>query len=643
LTGSETRRHGIRVGALAAGIAALLFTVLVSGNGQAAVGDNSITYHDRAGGLFASLALDASGNPVVSSQDFFDGDLKVLHCDDPNCVGGNESITSPDTAGDVGWYTSLALDARGNPVVSYYDLTNGDLKVLHCNDANCAGGNESMTSPDTRGDVGAFTSLVLDASGNPVVSYHDGTNGNLKVLHCNDANCAGGNESITSPDTAGNVGMFTSLVLDGSGRPVVSYYDYTNGDLKVLHCLNANCSGANIIPAPDTAGDVGTHTALVLDADGYPVVTYFDATQSRVKVLHCGDAVCFFRSRMSFASLDPLLAGPIIGTSLALDSAGFPVISYGVSGETAALAVVRCNDTNCEGGNESFGTPDRGLWPSMALDANGLPVVAFHAGVLGVLHCGTPSCIPPPPPTSTPTLTPTSTPVPPTATPTSTPVPPTATPTNTPVPPTATPTNTATPTATPTNTPTSTATATSTGGSTNTPTSTATATSTGGSTNTPTSTATATSTGGSTNTPTSTATATSAGGATSTPTSTATATSAGGATSTPTSTATATSAVGATNTPTRTATVTSGGGSSSASPTGTPVAVSTVLAATVVPGNTLSATPPSGNVAPGAVQAPDTGQGGGSAGSGGRWFAFALLLAGGGAAAAIGAGLRRVR
>ncbi len=568
MTGSETRRHGIRVGALAAGIAALLFTVLVSGNGQAAVGDNSITYHDRAGGLFASLALDASGNPVVSSQDFFDGDLKVLHCDDPNCVGGNESITSPDTAGDVGWYTSLALDARGNPVVSYYDLTNGDLKVLHCNDANCAGGNESMTSPDTRGDVGAFTSLVLDASGNPVVSYHDGTNGNLKVLHCNDANCAGGNESITSPDTAGNVGMFTSLVLDGSGRPVVSYYDYTNGDLKVLHCLNANCSGANIIPAPDTAGDVGTHTALVLDADGYPVVTYFDATQSRVKVLHCGDAVCFFRSRMSFASLDPLLAGPIIGTSLALDSAGFPVISYGVSGETAALAVVRCNDTNCEGGNESFGTPDRGLWPSMALDANGLPVVAFHAGVLGVLHCGTPSCIPPPPPTSTPTLTPTSTPVPPTATPTSTPVSPTATPTNT-----------ATPTATPTNTPTSTATATSTGGSTN----------------------------------------------------------------TPTSTATATSASGATSTPTRTATVTSGGGSSSASPTGTPVAVSTVLAATVVPGNTLSATPPSGNVAPGAVQAPDTGQGGGSAGSGGRWFAFALLLAGGGAAAAIGAGLRRVR
>ena len=85
-------------------------------------------------------------------------------------------------------YTSIVLDASGFPVVSYYDFTNKDLRVLHCGDDNRYAGN-NIATVDSTGEVGAWTSIVLDASGFPVISYRDDTNTILKVVHCVNANC----------------------------------------------------------------------------------------------------------------------------------------------------------------------------------------------------------------------------------------------------------------------------------------------------------------------------------------------------------------------------------------------------------------------------------------------------------------------
>ena len=194
-----------------------------------------------------------------------------------SAAGGFNTITSPDTRSNAGEYTSLALDTAGNPVVSY--ARGGSLHILHCDDPGCDGFGDNISNLNRSAQ---FTSLVLDSAGHPVVSYYAGSD--LEVLHCGNPDCTSGN-SITAPDTAGDVGQYTSLALDTAGNPVVSYYDWTNRNLKILHCGNANCTSDNSITAPDTVGDVGALTSIALDASGDPVVGYYDRTNGALKIL----------------------------------------------------------------------------------------------------------------------------------------------------------------------------------------------------------------------------------------------------------------------------------------------------------------------------------------------------------------------
>ena len=132
------------------------------------------------------------------------------------------NIGTLDSGGDVGAFSSIAVDASGNPHISYYDNINKDLKY-----AVKSSNIWTITTVDPDGDAGALSSIAVDASGNPHISYFDGTNFDLKYAVLSD-----GVWIIETVDSDGDVGVLSSIAVDSSNRLHISYYDNMKYDLK---------------------------------------------------------------------------------------------------------------------------------------------------------------------------------------------------------------------------------------------------------------------------------------------------------------------------------------------------------------------------------------------------------------------------
>ncbi|MCD6384159.1 hypothetical protein J7M23_00115 [Candidatus Sumerlaeota bacterium] len=135
---------------------------------------------------------------------------------------------------------SMCFDATGKLTIAYYYSTDGDLKVWHDVNDNLISDTGELTIIDSSGNVGSSPSLGFSTDGYAVVSYYDGDNYDLKLWYDGNGNFQSDPGEIRIIDSTGRVGRYSSLAFDNSGKVNVSYFDGSNGRIKLWHDTNGD-------------------------------------------------------------------------------------------------------------------------------------------------------------------------------------------------------------------------------------------------------------------------------------------------------------------------------------------------------------------------------------------------------------------
>ncbi|MEY2446249.1 MAG: hypothetical protein QOE00_2829, partial [Ilumatobacteraceae bacterium] len=194
-------------------------------------------------GLYTSIEMSA-GLPTIAFYDASTERVMVKRCVNLDCTGGTAPTAVVTTTGVSEQHLSLAIDASGFPVISYLDPGLGLVAIAHCVDATCTGAPSEHTLADPSGPLlePVYSSIVL-GNGIPTVSYYDSGSDSLRVGRCIDATCVDTLVSIADQTN----GAYTSIALGTDGYPVISSYDQSlNRDLVITRCVDPFCSPRRI-------------------------------------------------------------------------------------------------------------------------------------------------------------------------------------------------------------------------------------------------------------------------------------------------------------------------------------------------------------------------------------------------------------
>ncbi|MDP6562685.1 MAG: putative Ig domain-containing protein, partial [Candidatus Thalassarchaeum sp.] len=271
--------------------------------------DSSTTY---VGYSLNDLEIDSSGNLHISFTGWStpgtdDSWVKYAYHD-----GASWSIETLQSFMDFNnpvLHTSLDLDSSDLPHISYYDHVNDTLRYTHYNGTSWV--DETVTTDDSN-DNGRYNSIALDSNDYPRISYRNESSDDLQLAVWNGAEWA-----IETVDSTNNVGSWTSIAIDSNDRPRIAYEYDSGADLRYATHDGSSWSIQNIESIDSVNGYIG----LTLDILDRPRIAYWDDTND--------DAMLAYNNSYGWVKVDTQALGNVGQyVSIDLDSNGTAYMAY---------------------------------------------------------------------------------------------------------------------------------------------------------------------------------------------------------------------------------------------------------------------------------------------------------------------------
>ncbi|MCS3797777.1 T9SS type A sorting domain-containing protein [Niastella sp. OAS944] len=326
-------------------------------------------------GEYATLQV-VNGLPAIAYYDATNGDLKYIQATDANGTSWGTPVTVDGSGTDnVGTYISMQV-INGFPAMSYYDVTNRNLKYVRATDANGSSWGVPFTVDASTASVGLYSSLQT-INGFPAIAYSDATNEILYFVRATDANGGGWGAPVNTG--MGYSAYFSLNVING--LPAISYFRFLYGRACYVQATDVNGTSWGASVLIDAAGSTGTYSCLQV-VNGMPAIAYYDQNNTDLKYVRATNV-----NGTTWATPQTFDVVGITGLYISLQLVnGNPAMAYYDDGNDD-LKYARANDA----GGFTWATqksPDvignTGLYPSLQV-VNGNPAIAYYTATTGDL------------------------------------------------------------------------------------------------------------------------------------------------------------------------------------------------------------------------------------------------------------------